>query len=45
MMIALGLLAKYAFIYRPDVLPADLNERLDFGNARIAAFNGRNNPW
>lgn len=43
MMIALGLLAKYAHL-RPDVLPADLNERLDFGNARIAAFNGRNNP-
>lgn len=43
MMIALGLLAKHAHL-RPDVLPADLNERLDFGNARIAAFNGRNNP-
>ncbi|XIT29043.1 DUF499 domain-containing protein [Escherichia coli] len=43
MMIALGLLAKHAHL-RPDVLPADLSERLDFGNARIAAFNGRNNP-
>lgn len=43
MMIALGLLARHAHL-RPDVLPADLNERLDFGNARIAAFNGRNNP-
>ncbi|MDP1541034.1 MAG: DUF499 domain-containing protein [Moraxellaceae bacterium] len=43
MMIALGLLAKHAHL-RPDVLPADLTERLDFGNARIAAFNGRNNP-
>jgi len=43
MMIALGLLAKHAHL-RPSVLPADLNNRLDFGNARIAAFNGRNNP-
>jgi hypothetical protein len=43
MMIALGLLAKHAHL-RPEVLPADLNGRLDFGNARIAAFNGRNNP-
>lgn len=43
MMIALGLLAKHAHL-RPDVLPEDLNNRLDFGNARIAAFNGRNNP-
>lgn len=43
MMIALGLLAKHAHL-RPEVLPKDLNERLDFGNARIAAFNGRNNP-
>ena len=43
MMIALGLLAKHANL-RPDVLPEDLNNRLDFGNARIAAFNGRNNP-
>lgn len=43
MMIALGLLAKHAHL-RPEVLPSDLNERLSFGNARIAAFNGRNNP-
>ncbi|MGV2705426.1 UNVERIFIED_CONTAM: DUF499 domain-containing protein [Aeromonas salmonicida] len=43
MMIALGLLAKHAPL-RPDVLAGDLNERLHFGNARIAAFNGRNNP-
>ncbi|MGE6078507.1 anti-phage-associated DUF499 domain-containing protein [Aeromonas veronii] len=43
MMIALGLLAKHAHL-RPEVLPADLNVRLDFGNARIAAFNGRNSP-
>lgn len=43
MMIALGLLAKHAHL-RPEVLPTDLTERLDFGNARIAAFNGRNNP-
>ncbi|MGR7919553.1 anti-phage-associated DUF499 domain-containing protein [Zobellella denitrificans] len=43
MMIALGLLAKHAHL-RPEILPAELNERLDFGNARIAAFNGRNNP-
>lgn len=43
MMIALGLLAKHAHL-RPKVLPEDLNSRLDFGKARIAAFNGRNNP-
>ncbi len=43
MMIALGLLAKHTHL-RTEVLSADLNERLDFGNARIAAFNGRNNP-
>lgn len=43
MMIALGLLAKHAHL-RLDALPEDLNNRLDFGNARIAAFNGRNNP-
>ncbi len=43
MMIALGLLAKHAHL-RPEVLNADLNDRIDFGNARIAAFNGRNNP-
>ncbi|WP_419630539.1 DUF499 domain-containing protein, partial [Thiolapillus sp.] len=43
MMIALGLLARHNHL-RPEVLPSDLNDRLDFGKARIAAFNGRNNP-
>jgi len=43
MMIALGLLARHAHL-RPEVLLADLNERVEFENARIAAFNGRNNP-
>jgi hypothetical protein len=43
MMIALGLLARHPHL-RPDVLPADLNGRIDFGRARIAAFSGRNNP-
>lgn len=43
LMIALGLLARHAHL-RPEVLPADQIGRLDFGNARIAAFNGRNNP-
>ena len=43
MMIALGLLAR-DYQLRPEILPSDLNDRLDFSNARIAAFNGRNNP-
>ena len=43
LMVALGLLAKYPHL-RPAVLPPDLAERLDFGPARIAAFNGRNDP-
>ena len=43
MMIALGLLAKHPHI-RPEVLPEELNNRLNFNNARIAAFNGRNTP-
>ena len=43
MMIALGLLARHAHL-RPEVLSAELHERVGFGNARIAAFNGRNNP-
>lgn len=43
MMIALGLLARHPHL-RKDVLPADLASRIDFGQARIAAFNGRNNP-
>lgn len=43
MMIALGLLARHTHLRR-NVLPADLASRVDFGQARIAAFNGRNNP-
>jgi hypothetical protein len=43
MMIALGLLARHPHL-RSDVLPPDLAVRVDFGTARIAAFNGRNNP-
>ena len=43
MMIALGLLARHPQL-RPEVLSADLNSRVDFDKARIAAFNGRNNP-
>ncbi|CAI8823424.1 anti-phage-associated DUF499 domain-containing protein [Methylocaldum szegediense] len=43
MMIALGLLARHPHL-RQDVLAPELNERIDFGSARIAAFNGRNNP-
>lgn len=43
MMIALGLLARHQHL-RPEVLPEDLNARIDFAQARIAAFNGRNNP-
>lgn len=43
MMVALGLLARHPHL-RPDVLAPDLNARVDFENARIAAFNGRNNP-
>lgn len=43
MMVALGLLAKHPHL-RPEVLPADLTSILGFGEARIAAFNGRNNP-
>lgn len=43
MMVALGLLARHAHL-RPEVLSADLNDRIDFGTARIAAFNGRNSP-
>lgn len=39
MMIALGLLARHPHL-RHEVLPADLKERIDFGQARIAAFNG-----
>ena len=43
LMIALGLLARHEHL-RSEVLPADLADRLNFGKARIAAFNGRNNP-
>ena len=43
MMIALGLLARHPHL-RKGVLPDDLAARVDFGQARIAAFNGRNNP-
>ena len=43
MMIALGLLARHPYL-RPEVLAADLNDRVDFDEARIAAFSGRNNP-
>lgn len=43
MMIALGLLARHPHL-RPEVLAGDLTARVDFGQARIAAFNGRNNP-
>jgi hypothetical protein len=43
LMVALGLLAKHPHLRSP-VLAADLAERLDFGPARIAAFNGRNDP-
>ena len=43
MMIALGLLAKHSQL-RKDVLAPYLSARVDVGQARIAAFNGRNNP-
>lgn len=43
LMVALGLLAKHPHL-RPEVLPTELAERIDFGTARIAAFNGRNDP-
>lgn len=43
MMIALGLLARHPHL-RPEVLPADVQARVDFAQARIAAFNGRNTP-
>jgi len=43
MMIALGLLARHPHL-RAEVLPAELSERIEFTGARIAAFNGRNNP-
>lgn len=43
MMIALGLLARHPHL-RNTILSEDLMSRADFGQARIAAFNGRNNP-
>jgi hypothetical protein len=43
MMIALGLLARNPHL-RAEVLLEDLTSRIDVGQARIAAFNGRNNP-
>lgn len=43
MMVALGLLARHPHL-RKNVLPADLTSRIEFDQARIAAFNGRNNP-
>ncbi|MDY0134159.1 MAG: DUF499 domain-containing protein [Atribacterota bacterium] len=43
MMVAFGLLARHAHL-RPEVLPEALSSRVDFQSARIAAFNGRNNP-
>jgi hypothetical protein len=39
MMIVLGLLAKHIHL-RNAILPAELSQRLDFANARIAAFTG-----
>ncbi|MDO9105823.1 MAG: DUF499 domain-containing protein [Methylovulum sp.] len=43
MMIAFGLLARHPEL-RQQILPTDLSGRINFGKARIAAFNGRNNP-
>ncbi len=43
MMIALGLLARHPEL-RQQILPPDLSGRITLGKARIAAFNGRNNP-
>ncbi len=43
MMIALGLLARHPYL-RAEVLRSELNDRVEFDEARIAAFNGRNNP-
>lgn len=43
MMIALGLLARHPHL-RNECLPSELSGRLDFSDARIAAFSGRNNP-
>ena len=43
MMVAFGLLARHTKL-RDEVLPPELSERIEFGEARIAAFNGRNSP-
>lgn len=43
LMIALGLLARHPHL-RPEVLTTELNARVDFDRARIAAFSGRNTP-
>jgi hypothetical protein len=43
MMVALGLLARHPHL-RSEELSPELNERISFGTARIAAFNGRNSP-
>lgn len=43
MMIALGLLAKHPHL-RSEVLSPDLAKRIDVGEVRVAAFNGRNTP-
>jgi hypothetical protein len=43
LMIALGLLARHPHL-RSEILPSELADRLQFGSARIAAFNGRNDP-
>jgi len=43
LMNALGLFARHPEL-RAGVLPPDLADRLDFGPARIAAVNGRNDP-
>jgi phenylpyruvate tautomerase PptA (4-oxalocrotonate tautomerase family) len=43
MMIALGLLARHPHL-RESFLPNNLASRIEFGQARIAAFSGRNNP-
>ncbi len=43
LMAALGLLARYPS-QRPEVLPADILDRLDDQPARVAVFDGRNSP-
>ena len=43
MMVALGLLTRHDHL-RSEVLEPDLAQRVAFADARIAAFNGRNDP-